>query len=121
MTLLEKPARLDRADGDVHRGGDPHIQTDPRNIARVAAAARRRGLPSSIPRTPTHYQARYKAFAESWSAAIAQLGEARPRRCKGVPIVVQHKAFTYLDRVARAATRSPRSSPSPASSRRPRI
>src|SRR5258708_18743026 len=38
VALLGKPARLDRAEGDVHPAGDPHIQTDPRNIARVAAA-----------------------------------------------------------------------------------
>ena len=37
VTLLDKPTRLDRADGDIHAAGDPHIQTDPRNIARVAA------------------------------------------------------------------------------------
>src|SRR4030095_13240457 len=36
VTMLEKPARLDRAEGDVHPGGNPHIQTDPRNIGRVA-------------------------------------------------------------------------------------
>src|SRR5512136_2742174 len=36
VPLLEKPTRLDRAEGDVHPGGNPHIQTDPRNIARVA-------------------------------------------------------------------------------------
>ena len=35
VTLLDKPARLDRAEGDVHPFGDPHIQTDARNIARV--------------------------------------------------------------------------------------
>src|SRR5206468_10922865 len=38
VPLLGKPTRLDRAEGDVHPLGDPHIQTDPRNIARVAAA-----------------------------------------------------------------------------------
>src|SRR5712664_67025 len=38
VALLGRPARLDRAEGDVHPQGDPHIQTDPRNIARVAAA-----------------------------------------------------------------------------------
>src|SRR5947209_6368606 len=27
VTLLDKPTRLDRAEGDVHPGGDPHIQT----------------------------------------------------------------------------------------------
>jgi len=36
VPLLEKPTRLDRADGDVHAAGNPHIQTDPRNILRVA-------------------------------------------------------------------------------------
>src|SRR6187399_1517225 len=30
VPLLGKPARLDRAEGDVHPAGDPHIQTDPR-------------------------------------------------------------------------------------------
>ncbi len=38
VTLLEKPQRLDRADGDVHAEGNPHIQLDPRNIQRVADA-----------------------------------------------------------------------------------
>src|SRR5471030_2190253 len=33
VALLGKPARLDRAEGDVHPQGDPHIQTDARNIA----------------------------------------------------------------------------------------
>ncbi len=37
VNLLDKPTRLDRAEGDVHPGGDPHIQTDPRNIAKIAA------------------------------------------------------------------------------------
>src|SRR6478752_10887557 len=38
VTTIERPARIDRAEGDVHPQGNPHIQTDPRNIARVAAA-----------------------------------------------------------------------------------
>src|SRR6266568_1875686 len=38
VALLDKPQRLDRAEGDIHPFGDPHIQTDPRNISRVAKA-----------------------------------------------------------------------------------
>src|SRR5881392_2163294 len=38
VRLLEKPTRLDRAEGDIHPAGNPHIQADPRNIAAVAAA-----------------------------------------------------------------------------------
>ena len=38
VRMLDVPARLDRADGDVHAEGNPHIQTDPRNIALVAVS-----------------------------------------------------------------------------------
>jgi len=94
VTLLDKPTRLDRADGDVHAAGDPHIQTDPRNIARVATPLAVR-LAELDPENAAFYQARYKAFAERWTAAIANW-EKQAASLKGVPIVVQHKAFTYL-------------------------
>ena len=32
---LEVPTLLDRSEGDVHPGGNPHIQTDPRNTCRL--------------------------------------------------------------------------------------
>ena len=95
VNLLDKPTRLDRAEGDVHPGGDPHIQTDPRNIAKVAAPLAAR-LAELDPANAAWYQARYKAFAERWNAAIAnweKRGGAAERASK---VVVQHKAFTYL-------------------------
>ena len=94
VTLLDKPTRLDRAEGDVHPGGDPHIQTDPRNIARVAGPLAQR-LADVDPENAAFYQARYKAFAERWTAAIANW-EKQAAPLKGTPVVVQHKAFTYL-------------------------
>src|SRR6185295_17144585 len=36
--LLEQPSRLDRAEGDIHAAGNPHIQTDPRMMPGVAKA-----------------------------------------------------------------------------------
>jgi zinc/manganese transport system substrate-binding protein len=94
VTLLDKPTRLDRAEGDVHAAGDPHIQTDPRNIARVAAALAVR-LAELDPANGEMYRSRYKVFDEKWRAAIARWErEAAP--LKGVPILVQHKGFTYL-------------------------
>jgi zinc/manganese transport system substrate-binding protein len=94
VTLLDKPTRLDRAEGDVHPAGDPHIQTDPHNIARVAGPLSAR-LAEVDPENAAYYQARYKAFAERWNAAIANW-EKQAAPLKGVPVVVQHKAFTYL-------------------------
>jgi len=94
VTLLDKPTRLDRAEGDVHPAGDPHIQGDPRNIARVAAALSTRLAELDAPNAEK-YRSRYKTFDEKWRAAIARWErEAAP--LKGVPILVQHKGFTYL-------------------------
>src|SRR5450755_2838441 len=94
VTLLDKPTRLDRAEGDVHAAGDPHIQTDPRNIARVAAPLAAR-FAEIDPPNAAYYQSRYKAFSERWTAAIARW-EKDAAPLKGVAIIVQHKAFTYL-------------------------
>jgi len=94
VAMTEKPTRLDRAEGDVHPLGNPHIQTDPRNIARVAGPLSAR-LAELDPPNAAYYQARYKAFAERWSAAIGRWErEAAP--LKGVPVLVQHKGFPYL-------------------------
>jgi zinc/manganese transport system substrate-binding protein len=94
VTMLEKPTRLDRADGDVHPGGNPHIQTDPRNVLRVAAPLTAR-LVELDPANSAFYQERGKAFAERFGTAIGNW-EKLAAPLKGVPIVVQHKAFTYL-------------------------
>ena len=42
VRLLEIPTSVDRSQGDVHAAGNPHIQTDPRNIAAVAPALAQR-------------------------------------------------------------------------------
>jgi len=94
VPMTEKPTRLDRAEGDVHALGNPHIQTDPRNIARVAGPLSAR-LAELDPPNAGYYQARYKAFAERWSVAIGRWDrEAVPLR--GVAVLVQHKGFPYL-------------------------
>jgi zinc/manganese transport system substrate-binding protein len=94
VAKLEIPKVLDRALGDIHPGGNPHIHTDPRNIAKVAAALEER-LAQLDPGNAGTYHSRAKAFLDRWQAAIARWEkEAAP--LKGVPIVVHHKAFTYF-------------------------
>ena len=94
VSMLDRPTRLDRADGDVHPLGDPHIQTDPRNIARVAAALAMR-FAALDPPNAAYYQAREAAFDTAWRTDIARW-EQQGAALRGVPVVVQHKAFTYL-------------------------
>ena len=95
VRMLEIPTRLDRADGDVHPGGNPHIQTDPRNIAKVAEALALR-LAEVDAANATFYQARYQDFAQRWQEAIKRW-QAQAAPLKGVSIVVQHKGFPYLE------------------------
>lgn len=92
---LEIPTRLDRAEGDVHVGGNPHIQTDPRNFLPVADELTQR-LTHIDPANAAFYTARHSAFVEHWKAAIQQW-EAMAMPLKGVSIVVQHKGFPYLE------------------------
>ena len=94
VPLLEKPARLDRADGDVHAAGNPHLHTDPRNILRVAEALTARLAEVDPPNAAAH-RARGQAFATRWRAAIARW-ETRAAPLKNLPVAVQHKSFSYL-------------------------
>lgn len=94
VPLLDKPARLDRAEGDVHAAGNPHIHTDPRNILRVSAALTER-LAEVDPANAAAYRSRGQGFATRWQAAIARW-EARAAPLKGMAVVTQHKSFPYL-------------------------
>jgi zinc/manganese transport system substrate-binding protein len=91
---LEVPAVVDRAQGDVHAAGNPHIQTDPRNIATVAPALAAR-LQQLDPGQAAQYAQRASAFQQKWQQAIARWSaQAAPLR--GLPVVSQHKAYVYL-------------------------
>lgn len=96
IRLREIPSRLDRAMGDVHPEGNPHIQTDPRNIARVAQALATR-LQEVDPAHAQDYRARYADFSRRWQAAIARW-ETEAAPLKGMPIVVHHDGWVYLER-----------------------
>jgi zinc/manganese transport system substrate-binding protein len=94
VPMLEKPTRLDRAEGDVHPLGNPHIQTDPRNIARVAVPLAAQ-LAALDPGNAAYYLHRSEDFGARWSAAILRWErEAAP--LKGASVIVQHQGFPYL-------------------------
>lgn len=93
--LLEVPTRLDRADGDVHAGGNPHIQTDPRNILKVAEALQTR-LIELDPANSAAYRSQFQAFSDKWRANLSRW-EKQAAPLRGTAIIVQHKAFPYLE------------------------
>lgn len=94
VRLIEVPARLDRAEGDVHPGGNPHIQTDPRNILKVADALASR-MSRVDPAGAGAYSANLARFSERWKAAMARWEQAAAP-LRGVPVWVQHRSFAYM-------------------------
>jgi zinc/manganese transport system substrate-binding protein len=94
VRLLEVPTRLDRAEGDVHAAGNPHIQTDPRNILTVAKALTER-LAEVDPVNAAYYRSRLADFSGRWTAAL-QRWQAQAAPLKGIPVAVQHKSWIYL-------------------------
>jgi zinc/manganese transport system substrate-binding protein len=94
VRLLEIPTSVDRSQGDVHAAGNPHIQTDPRNIAAVATALGAR-LAQVDAANAAQYVQRTADFSQKWQQAIAKWNaQAAPLR--GVPVISQHKGFVYL-------------------------
>ena len=92
--MLEVPTRLDRAEGDVHAAGNPHIQTGAPNYLPIAHALSAR-LSELDPANAAFYRNRLQTFTQQWQAAIARW-EKQAAPLKGQPVVVQHKAFPYL-------------------------
>ncbi len=94
LRLLDVPTRVDRAMGDIHPQGNPHVQLDPRNIAIVAKALAAR-LAAIDPANAEYYAQRGRDFDTRWRTAIAKW-EARAAPLKGVSVVVMHKDQVYL-------------------------
>jgi zinc/manganese transport system substrate-binding protein len=94
VRLLEVPNRLDRADGDVHAAGNPHIQTSPKNIRLVAVALGKK-LATLDPPNAAFYAERQKAFLQKWDEASAKR-DAKAASLKGVNIVAQHRFWIYM-------------------------
>ena len=91
---LDVPSQLDRSQGDVHAAGNPHIQTDPRNIALVATALTQR-LQQLDASHAADYAQRGADFSRRWQQAM-QRWATQGAPLRGVPVVSQHKAFVYL-------------------------
>lgn len=94
VRLLEVPARLDRANGDVHAAGNPHINTGPEEIRAIAVALGQR-LREIDPSRAADHGRRTERFLARWDEAMARWRtQAAPLR--GVNFAVHHGNWVYL-------------------------
>ncbi|MEO6226535.1 MAG: zinc ABC transporter substrate-binding protein, partial [Thermomonas sp.] len=94
VKTLEKPTSLDRANGDIHPDGNPHVQLDPRRVLIIARQLDAR-LMQLDPGNADTYKVRGADFEKRWLAAMVKWkAEAAP--LKGRKVVVHHISWVYL-------------------------
>jgi zinc/manganese transport system substrate-binding protein len=79
----------------MHPQGNPHIQMNPHNIARVAQALGKR-LAELDPDNAADYQARTADFLRRWNTAITRW-EEQAKPLAGSRVVCHHKSWVYLE------------------------
>ena len=94
VKTLERPTALDRANGDVHPEGNPHIQMDPRRVLIVAQRLDAR-LAQLDPSNAAAYQQNLANFQNRWTAAMARW-KAQAAPLAGRKVVVHHISWVYL-------------------------
>jgi zinc/manganese transport system substrate-binding protein len=92
---LDIAESVDRSQGDVHPQGNPHIQTDPRNILLVAEVLSKR-LAELDPANADVYQQRMADFRQRWTAAIADW-DSRAGVLRGKRVIAHHKSWVYME------------------------
>ena len=94
VKTLERPTSVDRAHGDVHPQGNPHVQMDPRRVLIIARRLDDR-LAELDPANAATYKQRGADFEQRWLAAMVKWKQqAAP--LKGRNVVVHHLSWVYL-------------------------
>ena len=95
VRMLEVPAVVDRTMGDVHAEGNPHIQTDPRNLLPIARALSAR-MAQLDPENTVFYQSQLEAFTQSWQGNL-QRWQKQAAPLRGVKVWYQHDGYPYMN------------------------
>ncbi|MCB9730907.1 MAG: zinc ABC transporter substrate-binding protein [Deltaproteobacteria bacterium] len=98
VRLMEVPqTRIDRSQGDIHPGGNPHYMHDPRAAIVVAKAIAAR-LATLDPPNASFYAERAQAFVREAQAVV----DAERARFAALPsakrrVIGYHRSLTYLE------------------------
>jgi len=94
VRILEVPSVLDRSQGDIHAGGNPHYLTDPanaqivaRNLAAKFCALDPRAC-EKFKRNAAAFNARLETKLKEWEQALAPF--------KGEHVVAYHNSWPYF-------------------------
>lgn len=96
VKVLEIPASVSRAQGDVHPFGNPHYWLDPANGAGVARAIRD-GLKRASPADAALFDQRCADFEKRLAVAVTRWKQqAQTLGLTGMKVVTYHRSWTYF-------------------------
>jgi zinc/manganese transport system substrate-binding protein len=93
---FEATGNVDRAKGDIHPQGNPHVQTNPYNMRIIAGALAERMAELDVENADA-YRAGLVSFTSRWNDAIAKW-ESRAAPLEGARVITHHKSWVYLER-----------------------
>jgi zinc/manganese transport system substrate-binding protein len=94
VPVLEVPAILDRAEGDLHPKGNPHYIFDPNN-AKVAARNIAAGLARNFPRHQEVFDKNLKNYLAELDSALARW-ESMAAPLRGIKYIEYHPEWVYF-------------------------
>lgn len=94
VRLMNVPANVTRAAGDVHALGNPHFMTDP-IIAKVVAQHIAQSFAAVDPANAAFFDANYKKFEATINAKLQEWGAAM-LPFKGQNVVAYHDSWVYF-------------------------
>ena len=94
VKTIEKPNRLDRADGDVHPMGNPHIHLNPNNLLRVGQIITEK-LSNIDDENTDYYQKNYADFKKRMTEKMKEW-QMKAKSVNGKNVITNHKNMSYL-------------------------
>jgi zinc/manganese transport system substrate-binding protein len=96
VVRLDATANADRAGGDIHPLGNPHVQTNPHNVGAIAVVLAERMAELDADNASV-YKTRSADFLQHWQVAILKW-EIKAAPLRGKRAITHHKSWVYLER-----------------------
>ena len=93
VDMIDKPASVSRAYGDVHPDGNPHYALDIHNITPIAELISMK-LSQIDPANSSKYSANFTKFKTRIEKLITKLGSTT-KGCQGKKVIQYHELFNY--------------------------
>jgi len=94
VPMIDVPATVSRAFGDVHSQGNPHYTTDPHIVLIIARAIEKRLIEIDLDNAKA-YQTNLINFTKKWQKYLKKY-DADMQMCKTKKVVQYHQLFNYF-------------------------